>query len=158
MYRATLFLVTILVSSWTTQSAIAIDGVRGAASKMHWNYGRNSRQSMVTARPAYRAAAPVIVQQPAPSAIAQTPNGDRRFSYEPQPSATSPGGCGSVTVESAPAATAQAPTNSNRRYSYDPALPTFDGSASRAATGGNYRGSRPSVRGAASKLHWNYAH
>lgn len=99
-------------------------GVTGEA-RLHpgtWNNQRSSR-SMVRSRPMYRGTAPVIVRtERAPSAVAQAPAEERRFSYDPaQPAEVGTPCPGSVTTEPAPA-TAERSTRTYRSFSYEPSM------------------------------------
>lgn len=74
----------------------------------------------------YRTTSPVIVRtEPAPSAVAQAPTEERRFSYEPSQEANAATPCPPVSASTQPApATAQ---RSTRAFSYEPSAGTDTG-------------------------------
>lgn len=88
-----------------------------------WNQGYRASRSVARSRRVYRAPAPVIVRtERAPTAVAQSPTTERRFSYEPLQQVESGKPCpDSVTTQHAPATT-QRPAESGRRFSYEPAI------------------------------------
>jgi hypothetical protein len=84
------------------------DGVRGAAAKILGDYGDAPRSSVYRSAPMVRESAPTT----------------RSFSYSPaqQPAAAAP--VAPSAKPSAPPATAQRGTTSQRRFSYQPATPS----------------------------------
>lgn len=100
----------------------SIGGVTGGA-RLHpgtWGNQQSSR-SYVRSRPTYRRTAPVIVRTaPTPSAVAQAPTEERRFSYDPALSAEAGTPCPGAATTHAPATT-QPSARTDRRFSYEPA-------------------------------------
>jgi hypothetical protein len=99
-------------------------GVVGEA-RLHpgtWGAQRSSR-SFTRSRPMYRSTAPVIVRtERAPSAVAQAPTEERRFSYEPSQQVQAGTPCPQGVIVTPAPTTAQQPTRTGRTYSYEPAM------------------------------------
>lgn len=122
-YFKTLLLTTVVTVLSASTSAMA--DFRDYNQKA-WNQpGRTSSRSVARSGRVYRAPAPVIVRtESAPSAVAQAPTTERRFSYEPAAQGETSGGCGcgtSVRSEQAPE-TAERSTETRRSFSYEPSM------------------------------------
>jgi hypothetical protein len=102
-------------------------GVVGEARLHPGTWGsQSSSRSFARSRPMYRSTAPVIVRtEQAPSAVAQAPAEQRRFSYEPSRQAEAVTPCPPATTSTRPApATAQ---RSGRAFSYEPSMSSDTG-------------------------------
>lgn len=89
-------------------------------------YGASNQrasQSRMRSQSMYRSTAPVIVRsESAPSAVAQAPTEERRFSYEPSQRVQAGRPCPEVVVTEPAPATAERPTQTYRRFSYEPGI------------------------------------
>jgi hypothetical protein len=119
LFKSLLLLTAVIGLSVTTSAKADFRDYNDKA----WNQGYRASRSVARSRRVYRSPASVIVRtERAPSAIAQAPTTDRRFSYEPSQQVESGTPCpDSVTTVPAPA-TAQRPAESGRRFSYEPAI------------------------------------
>jgi hypothetical protein len=98
-------------------------------------YGSSNQrasQSARRSRPMYRNTAPVIVRtESAPSAVAQAPTEERRFSYEPSQHVQAGTPCPEGVVAEPAPATAERPTRTYRSFSYEPGIEPSAGPAVR---------------------------
>lgn len=89
-------------------------------------YGSSNQRasrSFTRSRPMYRSTAPLIVRtERAPSAVAQAPTEERRFSYEPSQQVEAGTPCPQGVIVTPAPATAQQPTRTGRTYSYEPSM------------------------------------
>ena len=133
-------------------ASVATAQTRDAGAKMRGEFGSSPRSGGMARSmgPVYRA--PVVVRNDAaPAMVAETPNSERTFSYEPGQVSVAGGGCGAVggaVQHTAP----QAQSNA-RTYSYQPAQPmmgtpsprTYSYEPSRAYYGSGMTGGRSNV-------------
>jgi hypothetical protein len=147
-YFKALLMIAAVAAPFIPSAAVAqksAGGVVGEA-RMHpgtWGEQRRSR-SFTRSRPMYRSTAPVIVRtERAPSAVAQAPTEERRFSYDPSQQAPARVQAGTpcpqgvvierreaVVTEPAPA-TAERPTRTYRSFSYEPGIDSSERPAGR---------------------------
>lgn len=110
MCKRTALLVAAVLGMIVSANVALADGVRSATAKILGDYGDRPTATMNRTRTVYRAEAPTAT---------------RSFSYDAaqQPEANAP--CPAATTPSAPAQPAQRSPTAQRRFSYEPAMPTY---------------------------------